>query len=68
MIKTISSWIERFPIISVEDGLAEDDWEHWPKLREAIAGRALTMGDDLLCTNPGASSEPLRLRPAMLCF
>ncbi|MGA3351107.1 MAG: phosphopyruvate hydratase, partial [Candidatus Sulfotelmatobacter sp.] len=34
------------------DGLAEDDWENWPKLRQAIAGRALTLGDDLLCTNP----------------
>jgi enolase 1/2/3 len=52
MIETIGGWLERFPIISVEDGLAEDDWAYWPKLREAIAGRALTLGDDLLCTNP----------------
>jgi enolase len=52
MIRTIAGWLDRFPIISVEDGLAEDDWESWPKLREAIAGRALTLGDDLLCTNP----------------
>jgi enolase len=52
MIGAISAWLERYPLISVEDGLAEDDWEHWPKLREAIAGRALTLGDDLLCTNP----------------
>jgi len=52
MIQTIADWLERFPIISVEDGLAEDDWDHWPKLRETIAGRALTLGDDLLCTNP----------------
>jgi enolase len=52
MIKTIVSWLDRFPIISVEDGLREDDWENWPKLRAAIAGRALTLGDDLLCTNP----------------
>jgi len=52
MIMTITNWLRRFPIISVEDGLAEDDWENWPKLREAIDGRALTLGDDLLCTNP----------------
>jgi enolase len=52
MIATISTWLQRFPIISVEDGLAEGDWEYWPKLRETIAGRALTLGDDLLCTNP----------------
>lgn len=52
MIQTISRWLDRYPILSVEDGIAEDDWENWPKLRQAIAGRALTLGDDLLCTNP----------------
>ena len=52
MIKTITGWLERFPIISVEDGLSEDDWEYWPKLRQAICRKALTLGDDLLCTNP----------------
>jgi enolase len=52
MIETIAGWLERYPILSVEDGLAEDDWENWPKLRQTIAGRALTLGDDLLCTNP----------------
>ena len=51
MIGTITPWLDQFPIISVEDGLAEDDWENWPRLRQAIAGRALTLGDDLLCTN-----------------
>jgi enolase len=53
MIQTIAHWLDRFPILSVEDGLAENDWENWPQLRRAIAGRALTLGDDLLCTNPG---------------
>jgi len=52
MIQTIAQWLDRYPIVSVEDGLAEDDWENWPKLRRAIAARALTLGDDLLCTNP----------------
>jgi enolase len=51
MIKTIAKWLEGYPIISIEDGLAEDDWENWPRLREEIASRALTLGDDLLCTN-----------------
>jgi enolase len=53
MIEHISTWLERYPVVSVEDGLSEDDWENWPKLRERISGRALTLGDDLLCTNPG---------------
>jgi enolase len=52
MIQTISRWLDQYPILSVEDGLAEDDWKSWPGLREAIGGRALTLGDDLLCTNP----------------
>lgn len=52
MIQTVAQWLDRYPILSVEDGLAEDDWENWPKLRRAIGGRALTLGDDLLCTNP----------------
>jgi enolase len=52
MIQTISRWLDHYPILSVEDGLAEDDWENWSALRRTIAGRALTLGDDLLCTNP----------------
>jgi enolase len=52
MIARLGEWVERYPIVSVEDGLAEDDWAHWPALRERLAGRALTLGDDLLCTNP----------------
>ena len=50
MVDLVASWVDRFPIISVEDGLAEDDWENWPLLRRALNGRALTLGDDLLAT------------------
>ena len=52
MIALIDGWVRDFPIVSVEDGLAEDDWGNWPRLREVLSGRALTVGDDLLCTNP----------------
>jgi enolase len=52
MVDRVRQWVEQYPIVSVEDGLAEDDWENWPTLREAISPRAITMGDDLLCTNP----------------
>ncbi len=61
MIKTIAQWLDHYPIISVEDGLAEDDWDHWPTLRRAIAGRALTLGDDLLCTNPARIQRAIDL-------
>ena len=52
MVGQVVAWVDRFPIVSVEDGLAEDDWAHWPALRTRLAGRALTLGDDLLATNP----------------
>ena len=52
MIARVVRWVERYPIVSVEDGLAEEDWEWWPTLRQALEKRALVVGDDLLCTNP----------------
>jgi enolase 1/2/3 len=52
MIDLLGGWRDRYPIVSVEDGLAEDDWANWPALRDRLAGRALTLGDDLLATNP----------------
>ncbi|HEX4125177.1 MAG TPA: phosphopyruvate hydratase [Tepidisphaeraceae bacterium] len=52
MIARLTEWVNRYPIISVEDGLAEDDWQHWPALRAALGGKALVLGDDFLCTNP----------------
>jgi enolase len=52
MIAKIEEWLAKYPIVSVEDGLSEDDWGYWPHLRSAIGGKALVLGDDLLCTNP----------------
>ncbi len=52
MIERIASWLDRAPIVSVEDGLAEDDWANWPALRSRLAGHALVLGDDFLTTNP----------------
>ena len=43
--------VDRYPIISLEDGLAEDDWEGWSKLRQRIGDRVQLVGDDLLVTN-----------------
>lgn len=53
MVRQLVDWLDRYPILSIEDGLAEEDWTHWPELRAAVGGRALVVGDDLLCTNPG---------------
>jgi enolase len=52
MIEYLSKLVERFGIVSLEDGLSEESWDHWPRLRQRIADRALVLGDDFLCTNP----------------
>jgi enolase len=52
MIDRLVSWQRHYGLVSVEDGLAEDDWASWPRLAERLKGRALVVGDDLLCTNP----------------
>lgn len=52
MIERLVGWLDDYPILSLEDGLAENDWDNWPLLRARIAGRAALVGDDLLCTSP----------------
>lgn len=59
MIDTLDQWCHHWPIVSLEDGLAEEDWSHWPRLRRRLAPRVLTLGDDLLCTNPARISKAL---------
>ena len=51
MVAFYEDWVEKYPIISIEDGLAEDDWEHWTLLVERIGDRVQIVGDDLLVTN-----------------
>ncbi|MDA2926776.1 phosphopyruvate hydratase [Acidobacteria bacterium AH-259-G07] len=64
MIEHIAGWLQRAPIISIEDGLAEEDWEGWPKLLRKLAGRALVLGDDLLCTNARRIERAIAARAA----
>jgi enolase len=52
LIEIIGTWAERYPLVSIEDGLAEEDWTHWPALRQKLGDRCLTLADDLTCTNP----------------
>jgi enolase len=52
MIDTLKQWVDRWPIVSLEDGLFENEWTNWPALRGAIGERCLVLGDDFLCTNP----------------
>jgi enolase len=51
MIALYAGWVERYPIVSLEDGLAEDDWEGWAKLTSALGGKVQIVGDDIFVTN-----------------
>ena len=51
MIALYKGWCDRYPIVSIEDGLAEDDWGGWAKLTTALHERVQLVGDDLFCTN-----------------
>jgi enolase len=51
MVDFLADWVNRFPIISIEDGLAEDDWDGWAKLTAKIGDRVQLVGDDLFVTN-----------------
>ena len=50
--EVLAGWVERYPIVSIEDGMAEDDWEGWRLLTERIGGTVQLVGDDLFVTNP----------------
>ncbi|OLN33858.1 phosphopyruvate hydratase [Desulfosporosinus metallidurans] len=52
MIDYYEGLIERYPIVSIEDGLDEEDWEGWRKLTERLGNRVQLIGDDLFVTNP----------------
>lgn len=51
MIELYSGWLDKYPIVSIEDGLAENDWDGWAKLTAAIGDRCQLVGDDLFVTN-----------------
>ena len=51
MVKLYESWVSQYPIISIEDGLAQDDWEGWKELTDALGDKVQLVGDDLFVTN-----------------
>ncbi|PIR58872.1 MAG: phosphopyruvate hydratase [Candidatus Pacebacteria bacterium CG10_big_fil_rev_8_21_14_0_10_56_10] len=62
LIEQWQDWVERYPIISLEDGLAEDDWAGWVTLNERLGDRLMIVGDDLLVTNPGRIEKAITER------
>lgn len=52
LVERYADWVERYPIFSIEDGLAEDDWDGWELLAQRIGHSAQLVGDDIFVTNP----------------
>ena len=52
MVEFWKSWVDQYPIVSIEDGLAQDDWESWELMVKTMGDRLQIVGDDLLVTNP----------------
>jgi enolase len=57
MVDFLAGWCAQYPIISVEDGMAEDDWDGWKLLTERLAGKVQLVGDDLFVTNPATLQQ-----------
>ena len=51
MTALLKSWVDKYPIVSIEDGCSEDDWEGWKLLTDTLGGRVQIVGDDLFVTN-----------------
>jgi enolase len=64
MIDVWARWVEKYPLVSIEDGLAEDDWDGWKKLTERLGHRAQLVGDDFFCTNPERLARGVELGAA----
>jgi len=60
MVRFWTDWIDRYPIVSLEDGLAEDDWAGWQLLTRELGGRVQLVGDDLFVTNPKRLERGIR--------
>jgi enolase len=61
MVKHWTKWANKYPIISIEDGLAEDDWAAWTKLNKKIGDRVQLVGDDLFVTNTKRLAKGIKL-------
>jgi len=64
MVRFWSNWVSGYPIVSIEDGLAENDWDGWKALTDALGGRAMLVGDDLFVTNTKILQEGIQKKIA----
>lgn len=64
MMRTFGKWAKKYPIISIEDPLAEDDWDHWREFTKTLGRDVMIVGDDLFVTNPLRIARGVRERVA----
>ncbi len=64
MIEYWTNWVDQYPIVSIEDGLAEDDWNGWQMFVEQVGDRLQIVGDDLLVTNPERIRRAIEMKAA----
>lgn len=57
MVDLWASWVKQYPIVLIEDGLAENDWDGWKNLTEKLGNKIEIVGDDLFCTNKAILAE-----------
>ena len=60
MVKYYENLVKNYPIVSIEDGMAEDDWEGWKLLTDSLGGKIQLVGDDLFVTNPARLSDGIK--------
>ncbi len=60
MVSMLAAWVEKYPIVSIEDGLAEDDWTGWYELTQKIGSKVQLVGDDLFVTNTERLSRGIK--------
>jgi enolase len=60
LVELYDRWLHRYPLLGIEDGLAEDDWEGWVALTQRLGDRAQLIGDDLFVTNVSRLAEGIR--------
>jgi len=63
-VELYEEWVKRYPIVSIEDGLAEEDWDGWAKLTERLGQRIQLVGDDIFVTNPERLRRGIRQKVA----
>jgi enolase len=64
MVEFWEGWIKKYPVVSIEDGLAEDDWDGWKLLTQKLGNKAQLVGDDLFVTNTQRLAQGIKVGAA----